>query len=203
MNVFRVLLNSVSVPWIQCMETVLNELTNWEILTNSLTVETVELVEKTQPDIVAWKIEDDLNCLDLYELKKRCPMVLPVIIVNDPNQLKMRQFVEYGACGCLPARLRPRQIVAAMELIAQAGICCIPRFYTEQQQQMDFKQVIGLNKLTIREQEIFPFYVKIIPTRKLRKCCRCASPPSRLIYPIYIEKWAKLNEVKCWPRCTI
>lgn len=154
MQAFRLQLNSASNQWLQSMETVFRELTPWEIKTNQDVFETIENVERSQPDILIWKVEDDLGVMDLAELKVRCPMVIPVIIVNDPNQLDMLQFLQFGACGCLPARLRPRQIVQAVELIAVAGISCFPRFNADQTPKQEVTLVPGSTKLTVREREI-------------------------------------------------
>ncbi len=159
MQAIRLLLNSLSTQWMHGMETVIRELTPWEIILNQSTFETVDLAVKIQPDILIWKVETDISFLDLAELKSRCPTVIPVIIINDPNQLEMSQFIEYGACGCLPDRLRPRQIIQAVELIAIAGISCFPRFVPVKAGRTeiglaDGGHVEGPTGLTAREREI-------------------------------------------------
>lgn len=154
MSKYRLQLNSESAQWLQSMHTVLKELTNWEVAINQLTFDTVARLESAQPDILVWKIENDLACLDLEELKERCPMVIPVIIINDPNQLDMQQFMQYGICGCLPSRLRPRQIVDAISLIAAGGITCFPRFASKQTPGQHLEQLPVSSKLTCREREI-------------------------------------------------
>jgi DNA-binding NarL/FixJ family response regulator len=154
MQALRIQLNAASSQWLQSMARVFGELTPWEIITNDSISETIEVVEKVQPDVLIWKVDDNPGIMDLDEIKTKCPLVIPVMVVNDPNQIDMTQFMHFGACGCLPNRLRPRQVVQAIELIATAGISCFPRWNPEQSNKDDLQQVPGSTKLTVREREI-------------------------------------------------
>lgn len=87
----------------------------------------VESAVRLRPDVVLWKMEDEDTLHLLTELEQRCPLVLPVLLVNNPQNLDLCRLVETGLRGCLPLRLPPRRLVQAVELIAEAGMLCLLR----------------------------------------------------------------------------
>jgi len=89
--------------------------------------EVIDYAVRFHPDVVLWKVENEDPLGFLAELKRRCPLALPVFLVQNPQKLDLRSLVDAGLRGCLPLRLPPRQLVQAVELIVKSGILCLPR----------------------------------------------------------------------------
>ncbi len=115
----------------------------------------MECVREIYPDVLLRKVENHDEALRLIkELKEVSPFSIAVLIVDNPNYFDMSELTSAGMMGCLPTRLRPRQIVAAVELIVSAGVICTPRLNPKvlDEYQSDHSDLLLL--LTSREHEI-------------------------------------------------
>lgn len=115
----------------------------------------MECVREIYPDVLLRKVENHDEALRLIkELKEVSPFSIAVLIVDNPDYFDMSELTSAGMMGCLPTRLRPRQIVAAVELIVSAGVICTPRLNPKvlDEYQSDHSDLLLL--LTSREREI-------------------------------------------------
>jgi DNA-binding NarL/FixJ family response regulator len=127
MGEFRLLIGSQSPQWGESLAAVFAENLLFEVAGSVTSAELVEAAARLHPDIVLWKIEGEDPVPLVTELRTRCPFVLPVVLVDNPQKLDLLVLLRAGVRGCLPLRLLPRQIVHAVELIAKAGLVCLPR----------------------------------------------------------------------------
>ena len=116
-----------------------------------------EAALRSRADILLIKL-DEVNYLPIIlNLKKKCPFLLPVLIVNEYVGDTF-ELMKMGIFGCLPLRLFPRQIVNAVELIATAGVACLPRLESNiiVKGNRELDQAI-FKTLTNREREVLNF----------------------------------------------
>lgn len=154
MQKFKVLLNSVDGHWLQGMTVAFEEKQHFKVQENidsgQLLVKAMEML----PEVLIWRTDEEPNQPDIREVLVQCPHLIMVLVVDDPNRFEILKLLQMGIYGCLPARLLPRQIVHAVELIVIAGVVCLPRLNREQlKNTSDRKLHIPIN-LTVREREI-------------------------------------------------
>jgi DNA-binding NarL/FixJ family response regulator len=161
MNQIKVLLCCDCAAYSQRLATAFEEESN-----NFRVVATIDLRDLTgvalevQPDIVLIKV-DDVNILpSVINLKRECPFIHPIIIARDPNIFNIFDVINSGICGFLPLRLFPRQIVNAVELIALAGIMCLPRVNPRSFNSNREKGYAEISILSPREHEVLSFLGK-------------------------------------------
>jgi len=158
MDRLRVLLCSDTLLYAQSLAVAFEESYNFKVLEKLKPGDLIERARILQPDIVVWKVSDAAFMLTLKDLLNQCPMVQPVIIVENPGGLDLVNILNNGIRGCLPMRLLPRQIVKAVDLIVTAGIVCLPRpgpeFCADCLQVDEFS---GISMLTSREKEVVAF----------------------------------------------
>jgi NarL family two-component system response regulator LiaR len=113
-------------------------------------------VKQTYPDIVLRKFENHQEALGLIkDLKEISPYSMAIVIVDNPDHFDLPELIAAGMRGCLPIRLRPYQIVAAVDLIGSAGIICIPRLSPRVLEQSENRSAEDITTLlTSRELEI-------------------------------------------------
>ena len=117
--------------------------------------ELMESVREIYPDVLLRRVETQGEALNLIkELKGVSPFSIAVLIVDNPDYFDIFELINAGMMGCLPTRLRPRQIVAAVELIVAAGVICTPRMNPRflDEHQSDHSELFL--SLTSREREI-------------------------------------------------
>jgi DNA-binding NarL/FixJ family response regulator len=127
MGEFRVLVGGQSPQWRESLAAAFSENSVFEVVGSAATMELIDTAVRFRPDVVLWKLDDEDPVPVAAELKQRCPFTLAVVMVEDPNNYNLVELVRAGIRGCLPLRLMPRQIVQAVELIAKAGMLCLPR----------------------------------------------------------------------------
>ncbi len=117
--------------------------------------ELMESVREIYPDVLLRRVESQDEALDLIkELKEVSPFSIAVLIVDNPDYLDLSELINAGMMGCLPTRLRPRQIVAAVELIVAAGVICTPRMNPRFLDEHPHDHSEMFLSLTSREREI-------------------------------------------------
>ena len=115
----------------------------------------MQCIREIYPDVLLRRVENHTEALELIkEIKEVSPFSLVVIIVDNPDYFDIPELISSGMMGCLPIRLRPGQIVAAVELIVAAGIICMPRLSPRVIDQYRNSNPDLLLLLTSREQEI-------------------------------------------------
>ncbi|MEW6572122.1 MAG: response regulator transcription factor [Bacillota bacterium] len=156
MGEFRVLLGGKSPQWSDSLAAAFSESAVFEVAGTVLSSDLVDTAGYLHPDIVLWKIEDEDPVPVLNELQLKCPFILPVILVDDPNKFELLELLRAGVRGCLPLRLLPRQIVQAVELIVKAGMICLPRLGAEffSRNRKGDPETVILDSLTGREREV-------------------------------------------------
>ncbi|MEN6462462.1 MAG: response regulator transcription factor [Syntrophomonas sp.] len=160
MNQLKVLLCSDTPSYNQSLATAFEEESNsFRIVGTIILQELKEVALKVQPDIVIIKFDDMCILPSIVNLKNECPFILPIILVQDPNIFNLFDLINSGICGYLPLRLLPRHIVNAVELIALAGIMCLPRLSPKSFENRE-KEFSNLNALTSREREVLSFLGK-------------------------------------------
>lgn len=109
---------------------------------------------KSQPDIMITKVDSAAVLPAIQSIKKECPFIIPIIVSHDPNIFDWLDLIKSGICGLLPLRLFPRQIVYAVELIANGGMLCLPRLNPHCLRDNMQKEGSSINTLTSREREV-------------------------------------------------
>jgi DNA-binding NarL/FixJ family response regulator len=157
MGQFKVLLCSQQPGYNQSLAVAFNENFIFRVISSVDRDKLLDEAVRLQPDVAVIKI-DSLNIMDmLEELKNRCPMLLPVAVVDDPDQYDIMEAINQGVRGVLPFRLLPRQIVNAVELITVAGLLCLPRVSTRPAGTYSAgneRSIEIISALTIREREV-------------------------------------------------
>ena len=127
MSEFRLLIGSQPPQWGESLAAAFAENILFEVAGSVTLPELIEAAVRFHPDVVLWKMEDEDPVPLATELQRKCPVGLPVVLVDNPQKLDLAVLLRAGVRGCLPIRLLPRQIVHAVELIAKAGMLCLPR----------------------------------------------------------------------------
>ncbi len=156
MNQIKILLCSDSPLYTQSLSIAFREHYAFKVVDNVGSMELLNTALRIQPDVVIWKVDDARLLNGISELKSKCPLVLVVVVVEDPNKFDMIQLLKSGIRGCLPSRLLPAQIVNSVELIVHAGIICLARLGPEHFSNvlLEEKEASDLNSLTKREREV-------------------------------------------------
>lgn len=150
---FKILLNGADQQWVHGMTIVFEESPHFEVIENLNPSLILEQACQALPEVIIWRIENE-DDEGIIKVIKECPQVVLVLVVNDPNRFDIMRLMRMGISGCLPARLLPRQIVKAIELIVIAGISCFPRLKKVQiKPAEDCRMVLPYN-LTAKEKEI-------------------------------------------------
>ncbi|MEN6389755.1 MAG: response regulator transcription factor [Syntrophomonas sp.] len=157
MGQFKVLLCSEQPGYSQSLSVAFNENFIFRVISSVDRDKLLDEAVRLQPDVAVIKI-DSMNTQGmLEELKNRCPMLLPVAIVDDPDQYDIMESINQGVRGVLPFRLLPRQIVNAVELITVAGLLCLPRVSSRPANNNNMgneRSIEIMSALTIREREV-------------------------------------------------
>lgn len=153
MQRFRVLVNGSSGRWVRSMKAAFQEKVYFAVVENDDSQDILDQIYTAQPEVVVLFIEKESNGDNLGDLPEQCPQTNLVLVMEDPNQHDLFGLMEKGVCGCLPARLLPRQVVHIVEMIVIGGVVCLPRLNQEH-----FRRLQGtvpmLENLTMREQEV-------------------------------------------------
>ncbi|KUG02967.1 two component transcriptional regulator, luxr family [hydrocarbon metagenome] len=155
MNRIKLLLCSDSPVYTQSLSIAFAERYVFNVVDNVSSTHLINAALRYQPDVVLWRIDDLNEGGSIAELKSKCPLLMLVLIVEDPNKFNLFQLLSLGIRGCLPMRLLPAQIISSVELIVNAGILCLPRLGNEQLNTvMGLNPALDFNSLTMREREI-------------------------------------------------
>lgn len=154
MSDFSVLVSGHSKEWRENLVAAFKQ-NGFEKVVSDDETDLMQLVRKIYPDVVLRRVDNHSEPIELVkELKSLSPFTIAIIIVDNPDYYDIQGLISYGVMGCLPIRLRPRQIVMAVELIVSAGILCLPRLSPRVfgHYQESSKDILHL--LTAREKEI-------------------------------------------------
>ncbi len=155
MNQIKILLCSDSPLYTQSLSIAFKEHYAFKVVDNIKSAELINAALRIQPDVVLWKLDDAGLLYSISELRSRCPLVLLVLVVEDPNKFDMIQMLKSDIRGCLPSRLLPAQIVNSVEMIVHAGIVCLARLSPEHfNTALEAKESLDLDSLTVREREV-------------------------------------------------
>ncbi|MGB9791430.1 MAG: helix-turn-helix domain-containing protein [Thermacetogeniaceae bacterium] len=170
MGEYRVVIGGGSAAWRTGLAAAFAGSIIFDVVESVDSSEVLEAAVRSYPEVVLWKPDpqEDLVSL-LRELKQRCPFTLPVLMVQDPRMFDLMELLRAGLRGCLPLRLLPRQIIQALELIAVAGILCIPRLGTEffEGRESDPEVNALLKSLTKREYEVLTLLCKNLSNQEI------------------------------------
>lgn len=154
MSDFSVLVSGHSKEWRENLVAAFKQ-NGFEKVVSDDETDLMQLVRKIYPDVVLRRVDNQSEPIEMVkELKSLSPFTIAIIIVDNPEYYDIQGLISYGVMGCLPIRLRPRQIVMAVELIVSAGILCLPRLSPRvfEHYQESSKDILHL--LTAREKEI-------------------------------------------------
>lgn len=153
MQRFKVLLNGSDDHFIRCLSAAFEERLHFEVIESSDPLFVRDYINQSLPEVVVWKIEEE-DEEGIAVVVKEYPETMLIILINNPNRFDITKLMRMGVCGCLPTRLLPRQIVAAVELMVMTGILCYPRLNKEQLKTNGLSQMAIPYSLTPREREI-------------------------------------------------
>ncbi len=158
MHTFSVLMSGENSPWWQSLSMAFEQNPSFRVSGFVEPDQVLQRVQALQPDILIWRPDLQEQELSVLELKTICPFVIPIAIVQDPASIDLMNLLKDGLCGCLPMRLRPWQIISAIDIMVIGGLICLPRLSPEASQQFfNGGSRIGpslMGLLTPREQEI-------------------------------------------------
>jgi len=124
---YRVMLSAAQAAWCDSLAVAFDESQDYQVVGSVEIDALIDAASRMYPDIVVIKCERKEPDGVLASLRDRCPFTLPIVLVNDPNDVDIISLITAGARACLPTRLLPPQIVMAVSLIVEAGIICLPR----------------------------------------------------------------------------
>ncbi len=158
MQTFSVLMCGENSPWWQSLSMAFEQNPSFRVSGLIEYDRVLSSVQVLQPDVLIWRPDLQDPKLPVRELMTNCPFVIPIAIVQDPGIVDLMHLLKDGLCGCLPMRLRPRQIVQAIDIMVVGGLVCLPRLSREASHQFFHRgSRIGpslMSVLTSREQEI-------------------------------------------------
>lgn len=152
MTRYRVIISGASELWCKSLMLAFNENPSFEIAYINVEQAIQACIEK-QPDVLLFKFEDQKQLDEIIVSQEQYPFTLLVIVIEDPNTVDLTALLNSGVRGCLPNRLFPQQIVNAVELIAAAGIACVPRMGQVSYATLSSSREL-VKRLTNRELEI-------------------------------------------------
>lgn len=171
MSKFGVLLSSASSLWSQGLERIFSESNSFSVMGQVHPDQLLETAQLAQPDVILLKLDQSAHHYPLEGLREQCPFSLMVVIMENPNQYNISEFIHNGVRGCLPARLFPRQIVKTVELIVEGGIVCLPRMGQDPQvSTMDEQHLEKMNLLTGREHEVLALLGRSYSNQEIANC---------------------------------
>lgn len=167
MSKIKVLLCSDSPSYSQRLAAAFEEENNsFRVVGTTVLQELAEAALRTQTDIVLIKLDDVHILPSIVNLKNEYPFILPIIIVQE-NIFNTYDLINNGIYGYLPLWLFPRQIVNAVELIALAGVMCLPRLNAQTINENSQRENYNLNILTSREREVLTFLSKSFSNKEI------------------------------------
>ena len=187
MSQFRVMLCSDSPVYANSLKVAFQESHLFRVMDDVPFEEIIDAASRLQPDVAVLKIEDEACIPVVKQLLIKCPLLLPIAIVEDPGRYDVNELLGIGLRGLLPMRLLPRQIVNAVELVAVAGILCLPRMNPGQLNKNNSQNGsnCGLNLLTTREREILGLLSKSLSNQEMQSPVHigidCQNPPTQYI----------------------
>lgn len=152
---YCLMISSNSVEWCECLAAAFRSSNTFFVLGTFPANEMIETAANHYPDVILWEVNSDDPLPVISKINNISPFSMFVIILRDPSEYDMFELIRFGIKGCLPARLLPRQIVRAVELIVDAGVLCLPRFDPEHNtRNSSSKNAFLYQSLTRREQEV-------------------------------------------------
>lgn len=160
MQEFKVMLNGEDNYWIQSMSVAFQERPYFKVIENNDPDQVLIKVMQYFPEVLVWRTGNQIEETGITDIMQESSQVISVLVVDDPNHFNMLELLRLGIRGCLPARLLPRQIVQAVELIVVSGIVCLPRLSKEHLNGRVEGNIELPYDLTSREREILGFLCK-------------------------------------------
>jgi len=186
MQRFRVLIAGPAEQWVRSMKAAFQEKVYFAVVENDESQDLVDQINLTQPEVVVLLIDKDADGDKLEVLVQQCPQMNLILVVDDPNQFDLLGWVQKGACACLPARLMPRQIIHAVELVIIGGIVCLPRLSQEHFKRLQGSAVPMPDNLTLREQEVLALIYQNLSNKEIAAAlCLAESTVKTHLYNIF------------------
>ena len=162
MEPMRVLFSSENLLYHQSLAVAFEESPTFKVLGNVPVDQLLERATQLQPDIIIWKLDAAEGITVLGELSLHCPSSCPIIISDHPERIDLTTAIRLGIRACLPVRLLPAQIVAAVELSIGAGLMCLPRASTKssREEASALHEQAVLAELSSREKEVVALLVQ-------------------------------------------
>lgn len=124
---YKILICGESIQWRENLIMAFKGRGYGEVIGDEDSIRLITAAGLLYPDVTLWKPDGEILYDTLCELTERCPLTLPIVIVDNPNQYDLFELLRIGVRGCLPARLLPAQIASAVDLIVMGGLICLPR----------------------------------------------------------------------------
>ncbi len=151
---YRILVCGESLHWRENLIVAFKNFDYGEVIGDEDSARLITAAGLFYPDVVLWKPKQLRIHEIISELLDRCPLTLPIIILDNPNEYDILDLLRIGVRGCLPARLFPGQIANAVNLIVTGGLTCLPRFSWEMLHEVPSINQEIYRQLTLREVEI-------------------------------------------------
>ena len=157
MQEFKVMLTGEDNYWIQSMSVAFQERSYFKVIENNDPSQVLMKLMQHLPDVLVWRAGSQIKETGITHIMQENSQVMAVLVVDDPNCFNIMNLLRLGIWGCLPARLLPRQVVQAVELMVVSGIICLPRLSKEHLNGGMEAKIDPFHNLTSREREILGF----------------------------------------------
>ncbi len=124
---YSILVCGESLPWRESIIKAFKNINYGEVIGDEDSAHLIKAAGLIYPDVILWKPHQAMIQETISELLESCPLTLPIIILDNPDEYNILDLLRVGVRGCLPSRLFPGQIVSAVDLIVTGGIICLPR----------------------------------------------------------------------------